>query len=78
MNDIINCVELWRNTHANMVYTILNEVFNDMDESVSLLSGEDFEDMEVVEEDWEEIRDDTERSGLFDDSKFDDTSKMSV
>ncbi len=79
MNDIVSCVELWRNVHANMVYTILNEVFKDMDESVTLLlSVEDFEDMEVVEEDWEEIRDDTERAELFDDSKFGDTSKMTV
>ena len=77
MNDIIKCVELWRNTHANMVYTILNEVFEDMDENVSLLlSVEDFEDMEVVEEDWEAIRDDTGRAELFDDSKFEDMSKL--
>ena len=55
MNDIVSCVELWRNIHANMVYTILNEVFKDMDESVTfLLSVEDFDDMEVVAEDWEQ------------------------
>jgi hypothetical protein len=61
---------------------MLNEVFKDMDESVTLLlSVEDFEDMEVGEEDWEEIRDDTERAELFDyfdDSKFGDTSEMTV
>ncbi len=79
MKYIVSCVKLWKNVQANMVYTILNEVFKDMDESVTLLlSVEDFEDMEVVEEDWEEIRDDTERAELFDDSKFGDTSKMTV
>ncbi|XP_028413582.1 uncharacterized protein LOC114536425 [Dendronephthya gigantea] len=77
MDDIISCVELWRNTHANMVYTILNEVFQDMNGDVLFsLSEEDFEDMEVVQEDWEEIRDDTGRAELFGDSKFDDLSNI--
>ena len=65
------------NTHGNMVYTILNEVFEDMDGDVSLLLlVEDFEDMEVVEKDWEEIRDDTGRAELFGESKFEDMSIM--
>ena len=48
-----------------------------MDENVSLLlSVEDFEDMEVVVEDWKAIRDDTGRAELFDDSKLEDMSKL--
>ena len=53
INDIINNIELWRNAHVNDVYMMLSEIFEDMDESVSgLLSVEDFEDMEVMEDDW--------------------------
>ena len=79
MDDIVSCIDLWRNTHANMVYTILNEVFGDMDENVSLLlSAEDFEDMEVIEEDWFGIRDDTGRAELFDESRFKDTSQFTA
>ena len=77
MDDIISCIELWRNSHANMVYSILNEVFGDMDESRSLLlSVEDFEEMEVIEEDWLEIRDDSGRAELFDESRFKDTTQF--
>lgn len=78
MNDIISCVELWRNIHANNVYVALSQVFEDMDSPNSslLLSVEDFEDMEVVEEDWEEIREDSARVELFDDSKFANMSNM--
>ncbi len=41
-----------------------------------LLSEEDFEDIEVVEEDWEEIRDESSRAELFDESRFEGISRM--
>ncbi len=70
MQHIINKIELWRNIHANNVFLALNEVFDDMDKDCQplLLSESDFEEMEVVVEEWEEIRDDDSRAEMFDDS----------
>ncbi len=79
MEDILDHVELWRNTHANNVFIALKEVFGDMEDNnyASIISEEDFEDMELVEEDWEDIRDDNSRAELFDESKFANVSKFS-
>eukprot|EP00112_Aurelia_sp_Birch-Aquarium-sp1_P000654 Seg10625.1 transcript_id=Seg10625.1/GoldUCD/mRNA.D3Y31 product="hypothetical protein" protein_id=Seg10625.1/GoldUCD/D3Y31 len=78
MQDIVRSIELWRNTHANNVYLALSGVFGDMDDHDCplLLSEEDFEDMDVVEEGWENIRDDSSRADLFDESKFEGISRM--
>lgn len=61
MEDILSRIELWRHVHANNIYAILSETFHDMNElSVSTQMSEDeFMEMEIVTEDWEEIRDDS-------------------
>ena len=66
ITDIVNYVEIWRNTHANNILKCLNEVFDDMDnlDVPLILSEEDFDDMEVIDEDWEFVRDDSERAEL--------------
>eukprot|EP00112_Aurelia_sp_Birch-Aquarium-sp1_P008878 Seg199.13 transcript_id=Seg199.13/GoldUCD/mRNA.D3Y31 product="putative ATP-dependent RNA helicase R290" protein_id=Seg199.13/GoldUCD/D3Y31 len=80
MDDIITCIELWRNSHAKNIFLALNEVFRDMEESClsSLTAEEDFENMDIVEEDWQNIRDDDSRAELFTDSKFSDLSKLTT
>ena len=64
--DIVHHVELWRHAHVNNIFMALSETFNDMSEaSVDiLLTEEEFQDMEVVTEDWEDIRDDSILGGL--------------
>lgn len=37
MEDILEHVELWRNTHVNNVFAILSEVFDDMDTDFDFL-----------------------------------------
>ena len=78
MNDITDCVEVWRHVHANNIFKCMSEVFDDMDSSdfPLSLSKEEFEEMEVIDDDWELIRDDSSRMELFDDSKFEDLSMM--
>ena len=60
------------------MYLALSEVFVDMGNQdwPLLLSEEDFEDMDVLNEDWEEIRDDSSRTELFDESRFEGISVM--
>ena len=69
LEDITKYVELWRHTHANNVFLILADTFRDMEDlpSDALLTESDFMDMEVVTEDWEIIRDDSE---LYDESRL--------
>ena len=31
--DIVDCVEIWRNVHANNIFNAMSEVFDDMDVS---------------------------------------------
>ena len=70
--DIVDCVEIWRNVHANNIFSAMSEVFDDMDASnfPLLLSEENFQDMEVIDDDWEILRDDPSRGELFDNSNF--------
>ena len=78
INDIADCVEVWRHVHANNIFKCMSEVFDDMDSSdfPLSLSEEDFEDMEVIDDDWELIRDDSSRAELFDNSKFEELTMM--
>jgi hypothetical protein len=61
MEDILSKVELWRHVHANNIYVMLSETFKDMCELDGdiQMSEEEFKDMEIVLEDWEDIRDDS-------------------
>ena len=56
--NITNQVEVWRHVHANNIFKCMSEVFDDMEGSdfPLSLSEEDFEDMEVIDDDWEIIR----------------------
>ncbi|CAB4043587.1 Hypothetical predicted protein, partial [Paramuricea clavata] len=78
INDIADCVEVWRHVHANNIFKCMSEVLDDMDSSdfPLSLSEEDFEDMEVIDDDWELIRDDSSRAELFDNSKFEELTMM--
>ena len=78
INDIADCVEVWRHVHANNIFKCMSEVFDDMDSSdfPLSLSEEDFEDMEVIDDDWELIRDDSSSAELFDNSKFEELTMM--
>ena len=59
MDDLLEYVELWRNTHANNVMDILAEVFDDVNPNFD------------IEEDWKEMMDGSSSTAeLFDDSKF--------
>lgn len=66
--DIVDCVEIWRNVLGNNIFSAMSEVFDDMDTSnfPLLLSEENFQDMEVIDDDWEILRDDPSRGELFD------------
>ena len=56
----------------------MSEVFDGMDSSEFplSLSEEEFEEIEVIDDDWELIRDDSSRAELFDNSKFEELSMM--
>ena len=68
--DIVDSVEIWRNVHANNIFNAMSEVFGDMDVSSFPLplSKEDFVDMEVIDDDWEILQNDTSRGELFENS----------
>ena len=67
---------VWRHVQVNNAYMVSSQTFDDMHdlESSLLLSEEDFLEMEIVAEDWEDMRDDSQRAELFDDSVFETES----
>ena len=70
IDDLLEYVELWRNTHANNVMAILAEIFDDIDSNCDRLDS-DNKKMDIEEEDWKEIMDDASSiAKYFDDSKF--------
>ena len=78
MDDLLEYVELWRNTHANNVMDILAEVFDDVDPNFDHLDS-DTEEMDIEEEDWKEMMDGSSSTAeLFDDSKFANMSRITV
>ena len=78
IKDNAECVEVWRHVHTNNIFKCMSEVFDDMNSSdfPLSLSEEDFEDIEVIDDDWELIRDDSSRAELFDNSKFEELTMM--
>ena len=68
--DIVDSVEICRNVHANNIFNAMSEVFGDMDVSSFPLplSEEDFVDMEVIDDAWEILQNDTSRGELFENS----------
>ena len=67
---IVDSVEICRNVHANKIFNAMSEVFGDMDVSSFPLplSEEDFVDMEVIDDAWEILQNDTSRGELFENS----------
>ena len=74
MDDLLEYVELWRNTHASNVMATLAEVFDDIDPNYDHLES-DSEEMEI--EDWVEMMSGSSTE-LFDDSKFANMSNRTV
>lgn len=65
MADILEHVEIWRYIHANNIFFALNETFGDMDKhDIPLLSEEEFHELEILPEDWEAVRDDSNLNEL--------------
>ena len=61
IEDILSRTELWRHVHANNVYKILYETFKDiskLSEDIQL-PEEEFRDLEIVADEWKDIRDDS-------------------
>ena len=59
IEDVYNCVEIWRAEYAQKVLLIISEVFKDVD--ISDLVFEESEEMfcEEMDSDWEDVRDDS-------------------
>ena len=75
MDDLLEYVELWRNTHASNVMATLAEVFDDIDPNYDHLES-DSEEMEI--EDWVEMMSGSSTAELFDVSKFANMSNRTV
>jgi hypothetical protein len=57
---ILEHIEIWRQVHAQNVCLALQETFGDMDDDMdSMLLEEEFQECEIVDEDWELVRDDS-------------------
>ncbi len=57
---ILEHIEIWRQVHAQNVCLALHETFGDMDNDMdSMLLEEEFQECEIVDEDWELVRDDS-------------------
>ena len=66
IKDVLNYAEIWRSMHAKEVLQLFNEVFDDMDLSPNDIefNDEDFQNMEVVHDDWQDVRDDSDQLTL--------------
>eukprot|EP00112_Aurelia_sp_Birch-Aquarium-sp1_P019504 Seg483.13 transcript_id=Seg483.13/GoldUCD/mRNA.D3Y31 product="ATP-dependent DNA helicase Q-like 1" protein_id=Seg483.13/GoldUCD/D3Y31 len=60
LNDIMSLVEIWRKSHAIEVLKIFQETFRDFDIEDGILdcAEDDFEDIEELHEDWDELQED--------------------
>lgn len=59
--DIFKFAEIWRHDHAKKIFSIFLELFGDIDITFNemVLEEKDFEDMEIVHDDWNEMQDNT-------------------
>ena len=57
LNDLFKFVEIWRYRHAKEILRIFYEVFGDVDIAFSDDDEEEFEDMEIVHDDWNDLQD---------------------
>jgi hypothetical protein len=78
IEDIMNCIEIWRREHVQIVLNLLSEVFGDIDIAeldVQLASDNDMDD--TIDPEWVDIRDDSSTNVLLlnnYDSDFQDVS----
>ena len=58
LRDIFKLAEIWRYNHAKKILSIFHEVFGDIDITFNEMDveEEDFEDMEIVHNDWNEMQ----------------------
>jgi hypothetical protein len=60
VEDICNCVEIWRMEHSNNILLILANIFKDVDNSELEFENVDMEDVDcIVESEWADVRDDS-------------------
>jgi hypothetical protein len=58
--NILEHVEIWRRVHAENICLVLHETFGDMEEDIDdLVLEEEFQECEIINEDWEVLRDDS-------------------
>lgn len=75
VEDICNCVEIWRMEHANNVLLILSDIFNDIDAN-ELQFDDDMEDIDcMVDSEWADVRDDSLINVLLNDSNMSDINE---
>ena len=58
VKDVFKVAEIWRYKHAKEILSILHEVFGDIDIQFDEIdfNEEDFEDMELVHDDWNQLQ----------------------
>ena len=60
VDDICNCVEIWRTAHASSILLILSEIVNDVDASELQFDTDDMDDDNcIVDSEWVDVRDDS-------------------
>ena len=68
LSDVYSHVEIWHKVHGNNVLSILNEVFEDIDEEIGDLFDSSLDDSVIsdVNDDWVQIRDDSDLVDIWD------------
>ncbi|XP_028409259.1 putative ATP-dependent DNA helicase Q1 [Dendronephthya gigantea] len=59
VEDVCNCVEIWRTEHAINILLILSEVFNDVDANELQFEADDIDEY-YVDSEWAAVRDDSD------------------
>ena len=59
LDDVMSSVEIWRKSHAIAILKIFQETFGDfyVEDDILDCAEDDFEDMEELHEDWDELQD---------------------
>lgn len=78
VDDICNCVEIWRIEHARSILIMLSEVFGDVDASELQCVYDDVADHEyIVDSEWADVRDDSLVCNMFmNDSNMSDINAL--
>jgi hypothetical protein len=72
LSDVYSHVEIWHKVHANNILSILKEVFEDIDEEIGNLFDSSLDDSVIsdINDDWVEIRDDSDLVDMWDSNIF--------